>query len=211
MMNRAELIAELKRLLDDGSVEALTKVIELAREYNTVHPDVCDRARLARERIVAGGPVDRAEADRWAAERVQAKRQEKMQKLAAGAGRTVLRDGFFTVVDGEGHITFKIERQAVDATFAAGETIISRLHGPNNTGDYHGVAFAKADGRVITWKKFRDDARLNNAIAVLSRDPKAAALGYAKQSGRCYICGRVLTEPSSIEAGVGPYCRSKGF
>ena len=28
-------------------------------------------------------------------------------------------------------------------------------------------------------------------------------------AGRCRICGRILTDPESIAAGIGPDCRSK--
>jgi hypothetical protein len=40
-------------------------------------------------------------------------------------------------------------------------------------------------------------------------DPLAAAVKYGKLSGRCCSCGRDLTDPASIEAGIGPVCATK--
>ena len=44
------------------------------------------------------------------------------------------------------------------------------------------------------------------AIAV---DPLGEATLYGKQTGTCGCCGRELTDPSSIEAGIGPICAGK--
>lgn len=37
-------------------------------------------------------------------------------------------------------------------------------------------------------------------------DPKAAAIAYGKETGICCVCARTLTNPTSIEAGIGPIC-----
>ena len=34
---------------------------------------------------------------------------------------------------------------------------------------------------------------------------------YGKSTGVCVCCGRTLTNPDSIELGIGPICRSKNF
>jgi hypothetical protein len=39
-------------------------------------------------------------------------------------------------------------------------------------------------------------------------DPKAAAIAYGLETGVCCICNAVLTNKSSIEAGIGPICAS---
>ncbi len=38
------------------------------------------------------------------------------------------------------------------------------------------------------------------------RNPDAAAKRYAKVTGNCWRCGRVLTDPASIRAAIGPDC-----
>lgn len=44
------------------------------------------------------------------------------------------------------------------------------------------------------------------AIAV---DPKAAAIAHGRNTGNCSCCGRELTDPKSIELGIGPICLEK--
>lgn len=36
-----------------------------------------------------------------------------------------------------------------------------------------------------------------------------AAVEYGRATGRCSVCGRTLTDPVSIEAGIGPICAEK--
>jgi hypothetical protein len=118
-------------------------------------------------------------------------------------------DGRYTVVLADGN------RRTLFITTAkrgnlAGKRIIKFLSGSDNVSDYTGFGFV--DGtRVTMWKRFRDDSILTEAVRVLMNDPKAAAGAYALESGNCYVCGRTLTTPESIEAGIGPKCEAGGF
>lgn len=40
-------------------------------------------------------------------------------------------------------------------------------------------------------------------------NPEAAAIAYGKRTGQCSCCGAGLTNPESIELGIGPICREK--
>lgn len=57
------------------------------------------------------------------------------------------------------------------------------------------------------------DSRLSNEVkSVLTEaatDPLTAAIRYGKVSGECSCCGRELTDPQSIERGIGPICAVK--
>jgi hypothetical protein len=59
----------------------------------------------------------------------------------------------------------------------------------------------------------RLDSRLSDDVkAVLleaAADPLTAAIRYGKETGSCSCCGRDLTNPDSIAAGIGPICREK--
>jgi len=59
----------------------------------------------------------------------------------------------------------------------------------------------------------RLDSRLADEVkAVLleaASDPLTAAVRYGKETGSCSCCGRDLTNPQSIELGIGPICREK--
>lgn len=50
---------------------------------------------------------------------------------------------------------------------------------------------------------------LPTLLRELDADPLTAAKKYGKLSGRCCSCGRDLTDPDSIEAGIGPICAGK--
>ena len=57
------------------------------------------------------------------------------------------------------------------------------------------------------------DSRLSDTVkeVILSaaNDPLNAAIKYGKVSGECSCCGRELTDPRSIERGIGPICATK--
>lgn len=57
------------------------------------------------------------------------------------------------------------------------------------------------------------DSRLSDdvkeVILQASNDPLTAAIRYGKVSGECSCCGRELTDPESINRGIGPICATK--
>ena len=57
------------------------------------------------------------------------------------------------------------------------------------------------------------DSRLSDTVKEIimgaANDPLSAAIRYGKVSGECSCCGRELTDPRSIEAGIGPICATK--
>jgi len=57
------------------------------------------------------------------------------------------------------------------------------------------------------------DSRLSDdvkeVILSASKDPLTAAIRYGKVSGECSCCGRELTDPQSIDQGIGPVCARK--
>jgi hypothetical protein len=52
-------------------------------------------------------------------------------------------------------------------------------------------------------------AGIAERIVAAASDPKAAAIAYGKRTGSCCICARELTDPQSVEAGIGPICAEK--
>jgi hypothetical protein len=57
------------------------------------------------------------------------------------------------------------------------------------------------------------DSRLPDDVKAIimaaASDPLTAAIRYGKVSGECSCCGRELTNPESIERGIGPICADK--
>jgi Family of unknown function (DUF6011) len=119
-------------------------------------------------------------------------------------------DGYFTVVleDENKHYTFRLQTQDDDADFAPGQQIMSFL---GADAEYIKFAFVTG-GRVYPWRRFRDGyGRLLMAAQYLvhGRNYEAAGKMYAMDSGHCWRCNTMLTDPLSIELGIGPTCRNK--
>lgn len=52
-----------------------------------------------------------------------------------------------------------------------------------------------------------DDVK--SVLTEAAADPLTAAIRYGEVSGECSCCGRKLTDPQSIERGIGPVCATK--
>lgn len=50
---------------------------------------------------------------------------------------------------------------------------------------------------------------MEDTLRTLEKNPLEAAKASGRLSGRCCSCGRDLTDPDSIEAGIGPICAQK--
>lgn len=46
-------------------------------------------------------------------------------------------------------------------------------------------------------------------VGKIAADPRACAVAYGKQTGRCSCCGRHLTDAKSVELGIGPICADR--
>lgn len=88
------------------------------------------------------------------------------------------------------------------------------------TGKNPGAVYVKARssreylGKVVSGQlKCVEAGRpLETEIIAAAADPAGAAKAYGLASGECSICGRQLTDPPSIAAGIGPVCAKKwGF
>ena len=123
---------------------------------------------------------------------------------------THIHDGYFTVTTSDGHRTFRIHTQDADASFAPGKQVIAFLSGPCNESNYTSFAFV-ANGQVYPLKRFQHgyDTIIAAARFLVGGDYQAAGKMFAQESGNCYVCGRVLTDPLSIETGIGPICASR--
>jgi hypothetical protein len=136
-----------------------------------------------------------------------------------------LFNGFYTIRNrqtGE-HRTFRIATQAEDARFAPGERIVSLLVGQDNSHDYKGFGFVKKDeSGIVVWKKLRsrDMGKPSNhemfakMIWALSA-PEGQGQWWKDRyelmlSKRCVRCNRRLTNPESVESGIGPDCAGRG-
>lgn len=65
------------------------------------------------------------------------------------------------------------------------------------------------EGVFLPSRDCSEDAKLS--VARVSTNALAEAVEYGKRTGRCSCCGRELTDPASIAAGIGPICAAGYF
>lgn len=122
--------------------------------------------------------------------------------------------GTFTVEWSDGtYNTIRIKECGPDSKLA-GKVIAEFLSGPDNTNSFTGFAFVNGD-TVSVWNRFRgfEHLRKAEALAAILSGGKEENLdrreGYARRSGKCSRCGRVLTVPASLNRGMGKECADK--
>lgn len=129
--------------------------------------------------------------------------------------RIVIRPGTYTVVIPEGRRTIRI-RPPHERNRRDGRLYVKYLTGSNNEADYTYCGMIGTDGR-FRWSRDINAWWRNGVLGTCLRylfdaTPEAraeAGRAYAIESGNCYVCGRLLTVPSSIRAGIGPECAGR--
>lgn len=112
-------------------------------------------------------------------------------------------DGMYTVEIGDDYKTFRIETAKFGGL--AGRRIISYLNGPDNVKHYKGFGFVE-NGIIRLWTRFADRVDLLEYAKYIFKDPATCGEAFARRSGHCYRCGKVLTVPVSLNRGLGPTC-----
>jgi len=87
---------------------------------------------------------------------------------------------------------------------------------PGKNSRYHGWTFVDdgaAYGNRRTYGKQAPDGlycgSVQDALRAILEDPKAAQIAYGHLTGVCGVCGRLLEDPESVAAGIGPICAAK--
>lgn len=115
------------------------------------------------------------------------------------------------------HYTYKLlHKEASDRWPECWMALI--LTGPDNCADFTYLG-KLSEGQVVTTQKSRSfDGSwplliLNRVLACAVSDTleEIERNGWRiMHEGRCCVCGRKLTVPSSIDSGIGPECAAKG-
>ena len=61
----------------------------------------------------------------------------------------------------------------------------------------------------VFWPSRDAVAGTGDVVARIAADPKGAAVAYGRLTGNCSCCGRTLSDPDSVELGIGPICADK--
>lgn len=105
-----------------------------------------------------------------------------------------------------GHRTFRITTQPSGANFAPGKRIVSLL---TDGDEWRSFGFVFENTGVVVWRSKRGgtfDILADMINRPSAWEPKGAEYMY---EGRCRRCNRPLTNPESIESGIGPICAGK--
>ena len=142
-------------------------------------------------------------------ERSQISEQKLIERFVLGG------NAYFTIVnpDTGARYTFRVrQRKNEDGTVTP--YFVSVLNGPDNTSHYRylGVIFDGKNYRRTKKSRISDDAPSAKCFAwlwkSLSSQKQLSRIEFWHE-GRCGICGRKLTVPESIEAGIGPVCERR--
>jgi hypothetical protein len=110
------------------------------------------------------------------------------------------------------HWTFRIKRKKDSDIY-----FVSLLTGSNNDEDYSYLGYLKSYAGDISYNtspkscRKREDAA-HSVIQFLLNSLEAATLHPKFElyhEGKCARCGRTLTDPNSIERGLGPECATR--
>ena len=74
-------------------------------------------------------------------------------------------------------------------------------------GEYAG----KVDPAGKFHKAWKTDIAVEEDLKKIAADPMGEARLYGMRTGTCACCGRELTDPKSIDRGIGPICAEKWF
>jgi hypothetical protein len=121
-------------------------------------------------------------------------------------------NGTFTItsVKSGDHRTFRVKTQKPDANFAPGSRIISLLTGPCNESDYRGFGFVNDNGQIYLWRNKQTPTfkAYANMLENMAQHIEAGNID-VQAATKCRVCNRKLTDPVSIETGIGPVCAGR--
>jgi len=124
-------------------------------------------------------------------------------------------EAIFTASNAAGkHFTYRVSAPD-DFNEESPIWFVSVLTGPDNTRNYTYAGLLRGDGKVYQTKgsKIKEDAESwKVAVWAIKKVWNGETLpdGYdIKHVGRCGKCGRPLTDPVSIDTGLGPICAGR--
>lgn len=69
-------------------------------------------------------------------------------------------------------------------------------------------------GKIVNGKfEARREAKADtlSLLCEIASNPLESAVKYGRSTGKCCVCGKELTDPGSVAAGIGPICANKFF
>lgn len=94
-----------------------------------------------------------------------------------------------------------------------GTRVAAFMSGPDNESSFTAFATITPDGSAKVWHRFSNEWKhmgtLEQLAAATPDDHGGFREAWAMRSGKCAMCGRKLTVPTSLYRGIGPECHKK--
>jgi len=147
----------------------------------------------------------------------------QITNLLQGKQLNTIANGKYTITNKNGnHTTIMIETCLVEKSFMYKKRYISVLIGNDNQNDYLAFGFVN-DDKIVVWQKKLNQTitkngktisqyyeKLAKMVFTMATNPNKNAyldMGLTIQvSKNCCLCNLELTNPNSIELGIGPIC-----
>ena len=126
-----------------------------------------------------------------------AKQAEKASEPTSGLDLTDIPKGMYAVPSGDTRLKVAIRKPGKN----------SRWHGHIFVDDGAVYGARQNYGRQAPGKEY--EGKIIEELKKIAADPFEASKAYGRLVGACGVCGRVLEDEKSIEAGIGPICAKK--
>ena len=119
------------------------------------------------------------------------------QPADTGLDLSNLPSGYYAVPDGDTRLKVQVSRPGKQSRWY-GWTFVSDggAYGNRNTYGKQGPG-ETYQGKIV------------EQLKAIMANPGEASKAYGQLVGRCGVCGRLLEDEASIEAGIGPVCAAK--
>lgn len=208
IVNRMARIADAKELLEQQA-PGLFRFMAENSDWNSFFSEMVAQINTGKPM----SPNQHAAAVRSMDKTLMRRAERDAQKVAEAAARTVAVDlgaihKMFDVARDSGLKKLCYRANGLVLTPAkAGSANAGGIYVKSRGGEYLGKVMGT---KFMACREATDDHK--TALNAIAADPAGEAVRYGRNTGECSCCGRELTDPASIAAGIGPICANKwGF
>lgn len=188
--DHADLIAYIGRRVDRGST-FYAKLQNDLDQWGTLHDG---KVEMIRKDMAA----DAAKLREWRTAK-DAEATTKSGTVGVEAinalFETALGNGLSKPIFRTERLTIKLAKRHADTLYVTDRALGDVYVGKIVAGQFMARSEAQADTLSI--------------LCEIAADPTKAATHYGRSTGSCGCCGRELTDPDSVAAGIGPICAEK--
>ena len=139
--------------------------------------------------------------------------EKMLAKLATGQANRASKGGDIGMAAIEAlFATAKASGLKRPAFYANGLKISPAPETGRNAGAYYVKLEGEYQGKIVAGRFVASDAADASVLPTLTEiaaDPAGSARKYGRDTGICCCCGKELSDPASVAAGIGPVCATK--